>query len=151
MPIARLLSSFAAMFVAVLTATPAHAEIYACIARNRLPVYQNFPCQFDRLADAPAPTGVSHASATAATAQAARGTTASATAATLQAARLTASAPRPATPRVGMTTADVRAIWGNPQSISKEELARKDIETWSYADSRSIEFDRKGIVTAIRW
>ena len=137
MPIAPLLSLLVATLVAVLAATPAHAEIYACTAKSRLPVYQNFPCQFDRLADAPAPTGVSHPSTMAATAQPARLTT--------------ASAPRPATPRVGMTTSDVREIWGNPQSISKEELARKDIETWSYADSRLIEFDRKGIVTAIRW
>jgi hypothetical protein len=50
-----------------------------------------------------------------------------------------------------MTREEVRAVWGEPIDTSREEFAKEDIETWSYADSRSIRFDRKGRAAAIRW
>jgi hypothetical protein len=57
----------------------------------------------------------------------------------------------PGVPHVGMSAEDVRKIWGDPRETTKEEFVKGDIETWTYADSRSIQFDRKGRVTAIRW
>ena len=117
-----------------LPAAAAQAEIYVCTAKGRLPVYQNFPCQFDRLASAP--------DEGAATTPATHGP---------ESLKATVFAPKPAAPRVGMTAEQVRAIWGDPQNLTKEEFAKRDIETWTYANSRSIVFDRKGIVTSIHW
>jgi hypothetical protein len=54
-------------------------------------------------------------------------------------------------PRVGMTANQVKAIWGEPLDTTKEEYARGDIETWTYADSRSIRFDPRGRVMEIKW
>ena len=53
-------------------------------------------------------------------------------------------------PRVGMTTEQVKAIWGEPIDTTKEEEAKGDIETWMYANSRSIRFDLKGRVAEIK-
>jgi hypothetical protein len=35
--------------------------------------------------------------------------------------------------------------------MSKEEYAKGNIETWTYADSRSIRFDVEGRVSEIKW
>jgi hypothetical protein len=113
-------------------APPVHAEIYACAGKHRLTVYQNFPCQFDR---ADAVTAPADARADAAGANFPQGP----------------RAPRPVVPRVGMSTEEVRAIWGEPKDMTTEEHAKRDIERWTYADSRSVVFDRKGIVTSIHW
>ena len=32
---------------ALCAATPASAEIFKCFAKDKTPIYQNFPCQFD--------------------------------------------------------------------------------------------------------
>ena len=118
-----------------LPAAAAQAEIYTCTGKGRLPVYQNFPCQFDRLVSAPdegaAPTPATRHGP--------------------ESLKTTVFAPKPAAPRVGMSAEQVRAIWGEPQDLTKEEFAKRDIETWTYANSRSIVFDRKGIVTSIHW
>lgn len=50
-----------------------------------------------------------------------------------------------------MTTAEVKAIWGEPIDMTREEYAKGNIETWTYADSRSIQFDLKGRATEIKW
>lgn len=123
------------LLVAALAASPAGAEIYRCTGKGRLPVYQNFPCQFDRASSSDVAAAAGHEGMN-------RSPTATAT---------PAGAAHASTPRIGMTTEQVRAIWGDPVDSSKEEFAKRDIEVWSYADSRSIEFDRKGIVTAIHW
>ena len=121
--------------IATLAATPARSEIYRCTGKSRMPVYQNFPCEFDRLSLVPGGAGTAAALP--------RGERKPAAA--------LAVAERPSAPRIGMTTDEVRAVWGNPRNLTKEEFAKRDIEVWTYADSRSIEFDRKGIVTAIHW
>ena len=54
-------------------------------------------------------------------------------------------------PRVGMTTNEVKTIWGEPLDMSREEYAKGNIETWTYANSRSIRFDVKGRVADIKW
>jgi hypothetical protein len=50
-----------------------------------------------------------------------------------------------------MTIAEVKAIWGTPLDMTKEEYGKGNIQTWTYADSRSIRFDLKGRVTEVKW
>ena len=54
-----------------------------------------------------------------------------------------------AAPTVGMTAADVRAIWGAPASVVREEVVEGRTERWSYSASRSVQFDHSGHVTAV--
>jgi hypothetical protein len=57
----------------------------------------------------------------------------------------------PAEPRIGMTTEEVRAIWGEPTDTRWEEPGDGDLsELWSYGASRSVRFDRKRRVAAIQ-
>ena len=57
----------------------------------------------------------------------------------------------PAQPRVGMTTEEVRAIWGEPTDTLWEEPGDGDLsEIWSYGASRSVRFDRNRRVAAIQ-
>ena len=56
----------------------------------------------------------------------------------------------PAEPQIGMTTEEVRAIWGEPTDSHWEEPGDGDLsELWSYGASRSVRFDRKRRVAAI--
>jgi hypothetical protein len=133
--------------VVALFAAPATGEIYKCATQRSIPTYQNFPCEFDSLGDLP---NAPPAPATSATARAAGSPGAGQAPAIRQGSR-THHAPIASAPRVGMTADEVRAIWGNPLDTTKEELRKGTIETWTYADSRAIEFDRKGRVTGIKW
>jgi hypothetical protein len=141
------------LVVAALSAQVAHAEIYKCVAKGRLPVYQNFPCPLDRLESPPpdARDAGSNASAKSAAGIEQDPNVAASTREPRQRATPAGVPARPSVPGVGMTTDEIRAIWGEPLAVTKEELTKKDIEVWTYADSRSIEFDRKGVVTTIRW
>ena len=50
-----------------------------------------------------------------------------------------------------MTTDEVRAIWGEPAEIIQEEPGDGGrFQVWSYGESRSVRFDRKRRVAAIR-
>ena len=133
----------ALLLLLILLPPRAHAEIYRCSGKAGIPVYQNFPCEFDRLAAVPsnaanavAPSGAPRANTQAAVARANPSA---------------AKRSTPAVPRVGMTTEEVRAVWGEPKDMNKQEFARKEVEIWSYADSRSIEFDHRGRVTVVHW
>ena len=125
----------------------ADAEIFKCAGHRNLPTYQNFPCEFDSLGAASttprSPLGSPVSSGAPAAA-------AKPYAPVAQGHSTPARAPS-AIPRVGMTSDEVRHILGEPAFTTTEEHAKKDIEVWSYADSRSIEFDRNERVTAIRW
>ena len=125
--------TLAPFFLLVALLSPVHAEIYRCTGKGGLTVYQNFPCDIDRLA-------VSPANPASRTPPPARGASTS-----------REKRPGPGAPRVGMTTQEVRSIWGEPNDSSKEEFANRDIEIWTYADSRSVEFDNRGRVTRIHW
>lgn len=128
----------------VLSANVASAEIYKCTARQRITTYQNFPCEFDSLGSMPA-TFEAGASMPAGAATDARRTRAT------PRARSTSAHPQANAPRVGMTTDEVKAMWGEPIDTSKEEFVKGDIETWKYTGSRSVQFDRTGRVTGIKW
>jgi hypothetical protein len=128
MPLARIASC-----VLLLGSGTCGAEIYACAGPHRMTVYQNFPCEFTSL-------GAASGTAPVAGVQAPSSRPG-------DGAHPTAVA---AMPRVGMTIEQVKEIWGQPIDTTKEEYAKGDIETWTYADSRSIRFDPKGRVAEIK-
>ena len=128
-----MLKSVCVLF-SVLFVTPlAFAEIFKCVGRNGEALYQNFPCQFESIsgtsADAPpapkkSPTDVAAPKKSTAV---------------------------PPEPRLGMTTDEVRAIWGEPTDTVQEEPGDGPrFAVWSYGASRSVRFDRKGRVAAIQ-
>jgi hypothetical protein len=49
-------------------------------------------------------------------------------------------------PHIDMTFQEVRARWGAPTDISQEEGVQGRIDTWSYGDARSVQFDSRGLV-----
>jgi len=57
----------------------------------------------------------------------------------------------PAEPQIGMTTEEVRAIWGEPtDTVQEEPQIGGRLEVWSYGDSRSVSFNPRGRVAAIQ-
>ena len=107
----------------LLFVTPfASAEIFKCVGKRGETLYQNFPCESDSIALAPQDV----------------------------------SAPKkspipPAEPGVGMTTDEVKAIWGEPTETVQEEPGNGPrFEVWSYGDSRSVRFDRKRRVSSVQ-
>lgn len=114
-------------------AMPAHAEIFRCVGIRNLPTYQNFPCDVDSPARAPS-TVASLPPATASPRSRQHGVD---------------DAETSSEPRIGMSARDVRRLWGEPINSTTEEFARANIEIWTYPGARSVEFDRKGRVTAI--
>ena len=128
-----MLKSVCVLF-SVLFVTPlAFAEIFKCVGKNGEALYQNFPCQFESISGTP--TDAPPAPKKSPTDVAA-----------------TKKPPAaPAEPRVGMTTDEVRAIWGEPAEIIQEEPGDGGrFQVWSYGESRSVRFDRKRRVAAIR-
>src|SRR5690348_5429902 len=97
-----------ALLCAMWVASQASAEIFKCVGKNGLDLYQNFPCQFETMGwvpDAPGPKAT--------LAPAAAGATGTKT--------IVAKPTQPREVRVGMTAADVRAIWGEPMDWIQEE------------------------------
>jgi len=145
-PKLRAIARVSISIVVALSAAQASGEIYKCTARKSIPKYQNFPCEFDTLGSVPpasAPQIDSRATGTTPAARAA--TTISPDRKAVHRAASTS------VPRVGMTTDEVRALWGEPAEMNKEELRKGTFDTWTYADSRSVQFDRKGRVASIKW
>jgi hypothetical protein len=127
-----MLKSLCVLFSVLFVAPLAFAEVFKCVGKHGEALYQNFPCQFESMGgmptDAPDPKKT----------------------------RVDAPAPKkspavPAEPRLGMTTDEVRAIWGEPAEIVQEEPGDGGrFQVWSYGDSRSVRFDRKRRVAAIQ-
>ena len=131
---------------AMLVATQSSAEIFKCVGKEGLDLYQNFPCPFESLGfvpmnmqvqKAPSPPPNSRQPNTKTLAQ---GTTLVAGSGSAQQGE----------PRLGMTTDEVRAIWGEPMESLWEEPGVGDrSELWSYGNSRSVRFV-KNRVSAIQ-
>jgi Domain of unknown function (DUF4124) len=127
-----MLKSVCVLFSVLLVAPLASAEVFKCVGKKGETLYQNFPCQFESMGGMP--TDVPDPKKT----------------------RVDAPAPKkspavPAEPRLGMTTDEVRAIWGEPAEIVQEEPGDGGrFQVWSYGDSRSVRFDRKRRVAAIQ-
>ena len=128
-----MLKSVCVLFSVLFVAPLASAEIFKCVGKNGEALYQNFPCQFESGDGMPTdvpdpernhPRNVSGPKKSPAV---------------------------PAEPRVGMTTDEVRAIWGEPTDTVQEEPGDGGrFEVWSYGASRSVRFDRKRRVAAIQ-
>ena len=130
-----MLKSVCVLFSVLFAAPVATAEIFKCVGKNGEALYQNFPCQFESMGGTPMDTQDPKKPPEKSTQD--------------------TSAPKkspsvPAEPRVGMTTDEVRAIWGEPTNTTQEEPGDGGrFEVWSYGPSRSVRFDRKGRVSAI--
>jgi hypothetical protein len=125
----------------VLIAPLASAQIYKCPGKDGSDLYQNFPCDIDSIgstATKPAaennPTLMKPIMA------------ANAPSVIASAAKVVATSDEP---RIGMTTDEVRAIWGDPTNDVNSEVPEGLIEIWSYAGGRAVQFDYKGSVTVI--
>ena len=117
-----MLKSICVLFSVLFIAPLASAEIFKCVAKNGLDLYQNFPCQFESMGwmptDAKGPKK---------------------------------SPAVPTELRIGMTAEEVRAIWGEPTDTVQEEPGDGGrFEIWSYGASRSVRFDHKSRVSAIQ-
>ena len=132
-----MLKSVCVLFSVLFVAPLASAEVFKCVGKNGEDLYQNFPCQFESRGGMPtdvrpknhpdpkkSPTDVAGPKKSPAV---------------------------PAEPRIGMTTDEVRAIWGEPTDTVQEEPGDGGrFEVWSYGASRSVRFDRKRRVAAIQ-
>lgn len=125
---------FSVLFVASL----ASAEVFKCVGKNGEDLYQNFPCQFESISGTPTDASGQ---------KDAQGPKKLPT----DVAAPKKSTAAPAEPRIGMTTDEVRAIWGEPTDTVQEEPGDGPrFEVWSYGASRSVRFDRKGRASAIQ-
>lgn len=117
-----MLKSLCVLFSVLFVAPLASAEVFKCVGKYGEDLYQNFPCQFESMGGTP-----------------------------MDAQGQKKSPDVPTEPRLGMTTEEVRAIWGEPTDNVQEEPGKGSrFEVWSYGDSRSVRFDRRGRVTDIQ-
>ena len=127
-----MLKSVCVLFSVLCVAPLASAEIFKCVGKNGEDLYQNFPCQFESMGGMPTDVPGLKKSPT-----------------DVPAPKKSPAAP--AEPRIGMTTDEVRAIWGEPTDTVQEEPGDGPrFEVWSYGASRSVRFDRKRRVAAIQ-
>ncbi len=149
------MSKSACFLLSVLFVAPlASAEtIFKCVGKNGRDLYQNFPCppeseskvwvrtdvQYTNTPSAPSPTG--NPPATQDEPRMETPSTPSATGNPLAA---------QGEPRIGMTTKEVKAIWGEPTEVTQEEVVQGRVQTWSYGPSRSVEFDPSGRLSVMQ-
>jgi hypothetical protein len=127
-----MLKSVCVLFSVLFVAPLATAEIFKCVGKKGEALYQNFPCQFESMGGTP--TDVLDPKKSPKDVVAPK-----------------KSPAVPAEPRVGMTSDEVRAIWGEPTDVVQEEPGDGGrFEVWSYGASRSVRFDRKRRVAAIQ-
>jgi hypothetical protein len=160
----------AGVVIAYLCAAPAYGDtIYTCASHNGVPVLQNMPCDtgsevsvqkdMRNAKSAPLPPGAAQAAARAPAAADASSNSAAvlnrreaqnaasdASVATTDtaAARSDELANLPSEPALGMTKRQVWAILGAPTAITQEEASDGIEMTWSYGDSRALQFDASG-------
>jgi hypothetical protein len=128
-----------------LAASAASAEIYKCQAKNGSALYQNFPCPIDSLGSLPTlPQTAKTASTPASASQPNAGIAMPVEVAA--AARSTTAAE----PRVGMTTDEVRALWGEPVEIIQDEPVTGRVDIWQYGDGRAVQFNHKHLVFSVQ-
>ncbi len=60
------------------------------------------------------------------------------------------SRPLPGGLRVGMTTEEVKAIWGEPLEMIQDEPASGRVEIWQYAEGRTVQFNHKQRVMSVQ-
>ena len=140
----RALKSVCIALLAV-PAAAVHAEIYACTSKTGMTVYQNFTCDVDSIGS-PA-TGAPNNSAPVPSSSSAIRT--SLKPVSRQGAVPPTTRNGSAEPRIGMSTNDVKALWGEPESSYQDELVDGRVEIWSYGGSRAVRFDPRGRVVRV--
>jgi hypothetical protein len=130
------------LLAALCAAAPASAEIFKCVAKDGGDLYQNFPCQFDSLGSLPSSPQAVKTTLVPSDASQARPKTVEIAS--------TSKSTNANEPRTGMTTEEVRGIWGEPAETDQDERREGRIEIWRYADGRSVEFNRKQRVLAVQ-
>ena len=137
-----MLKSVCVLFSVLFVAPLASAEIFKCVGKKGEALYQNFPCQFESMVGMPTDVPDPKKSPT---------DVASPKKSTIDVPGPKKSPAASAEPRIGMTTEEVRAIWGEPTDTHWEEPGDGDrSEIWSYGASRSVRFDGKRRVAAIQ-
>ena len=128
------------MFIAMLTVAPiASAEIFKCTSREGLALYQNFPCEFNSLGSLPSQPTNAKAPAAPIESKPAVPTTVA-----LEKTAMSApSRPLPGGLSVGMTTEEVKALWGEPLEMIQDEPRSGRVEIWQYGEGRSVQFNNK--------
>ena len=137
-----MLKSVCVLFAVLLVAPLASAEVFKCVGKYGEALYQNFPCQFVSMGGMPMDTpGPKESSADVPDPKKAR---------TPVPGQKKPPA-LPAEPQIGMTTDEVRAIWGEPtDTVQEEPQIGGRLEVWLYGDSRSVSFNPRGRVAAIQ-
>ncbi len=126
------------IFGLALTMAPAvSAEIFKCTAKNGLPLYQNFPCEIDSLGSLPSQPAAAKSGPTVKSIQAVPVHPASQSSPPGVALRTPAR-----DPHVGMTAAEVRGIWGEPEEVVQDEPPSGRVEIWQYGDGRIVQINQ---------
>ena len=111
------------------------ADVFKCVGKGGEDLYQNFPCALESVGWTQQDPQAAKKSPEV------RQNTES----------IKKSPPLPAEPRSGMTADEVKAIWGEPTEMVQEEPGNGPrSELWSYGASRSVRFDRRGRVSAVK-
>jgi len=136
-------------------ASPASAEIFKCVAKDRTALYQNFPCEFDSIGWVPlnaqaAKTTLMSPAVMSPTASQAKPKATPVNVAPVNVASTVRSTPT-GEPQIGMSSDEVRVLLGEPEEMVDDEPAEGGrISTWRYADGRSVQFDHKHHVFGIQ-
>jgi hypothetical protein len=122
-------------------AAPASAEIFKCFAKDKTPIYQNFPCQFASIDSVPSnlqPAKLAFVPPAASQAKP-KAPPVNVPVPVQPNVALPVQPADPAEPRVGMAQDEVKALLGEPMEVVQDEPA-PGVETWRYVN-RSIQFD----------
>jgi hypothetical protein len=119
---------------ALCAAPPASAEIFKCFAKDRTPIYQNFPCQFNSIDSVPSSLQPAKMSLKPANASPAKPKAVPINVA------LAVKPPDRGEPSVGMAPDEIRTLLGEPMEIVEDQPS-EGIETWRYVN-RSVQIDR---------
>jgi len=112
------------------------AEIFKCVAKDGIALYQNFPCHIDSIGSVastpPSLTGADSSMKKSNT-------------------PLVKAAPQSGELRVGMSADEVKTLWGEPEEMVSDEPAKGGrVSNWRYAGGRSVQFDNKHRVLAVQ-
>lgn len=138
------------LFSVLFVVPTASAEVFKCVGKKGEPLYQNFPCEFESMGGMP--TDVPNPKKSSTDVVGAKTSPAAPTQQRLGAGQGQKKPPdSPAEPQIGMTTDEVRAIWGeSTDTVQEEPQIGGRLEVWSYGDSRSVSFNPRGRVVAIQ-